>query len=230
MALREWVRLPARWIEDGDLRQLRWGGTETSGADNTAALMVLAVIAHHADEERGVARLTYNQICTMTELSRAKIARGLDVLKKLDVIERTPEGRSTFRLRSYNPRGGWCKLPAKSLYFSGRILAFKDFKLRSATELHALKLYFLFAARRGRDTNMAHISYEKIHEYSGVPDNRIKAAISFLASIPLVYVEHLPSTTNEHGIFNAYRLKGLESRVHMGTRGRGMDATDFEGL
>jgi hypothetical protein len=228
MALREWVRLPSKWIEDGGLKQLRWGSPNTPGADNTAALMVLAVIAHNADEERGLARLTYNQLRTMTTLSGAKIAGGLDVLGKINVIKRAPEGRSTFQLTNYDPKSGWCMLPAKNLYVAGSVEAFKDFKLRSASELHALKLYFLFAARRGRDTNMAHLGYDKIHEYSGIPDNRIKTAISFLASLSLVYVEHLPSNTNDYGTFNAYRLKGLEPRVHLGTRGRGMDAAQFE--
>jgi hypothetical protein len=26
MALREWVRLPSAWIEEGGLRELRWSG------------------------------------------------------------------------------------------------------------------------------------------------------------------------------------------------------------
>jgi hypothetical protein len=228
MALRDWVRLPSEWIEQGGLKRLRWGSAETPGADNTAALMLLAVIAHHADDESGVAKLIYDRLCSITELSRAKIAGGLDVLEKLTLVKRAPEGRSTFQLTNYDPTHGWCKLPAKGLYISGRIEAFKGFKLRSVSELDALKLYFLFAARRGRDTNMAHISYEKISDYSGVPANRIKTAISVLASLSLVYVEHLPSATNELGIFNAYRLRGLDSRVHLGTRGRGMEASQFE--
>jgi hypothetical protein len=152
----------------------------------------------------------------------------LNVLEKINVIKREPEGRSTLQLTNYDPKSGWCKLPAKKLYVTGCVEAFKDFKLRSASELHALKLYFLFAARRGRDTNMAHLSYDKIHEYSAIPDNRIKTAISLLASLSLVYVEHLPSNKNEHGTFNACRLKGLEPRVHLGTRGRGMDADQFD--
>jgi hypothetical protein len=231
MALREWVYLPSKWIEAGGLKQLRWGGAGTQGADNTAALMALTAIAHHADVESGLARLTYDQLCMITGLSRAKLADGLDVLEKIKVISRAPNGRSTFQLTDYNPNAaGWANLPAKGLYRSGRILAFDNFKLRRAAELHALKLYLLFATRRGNDTNMANISYDKIHDYSGIERNQIKTAVSFLASIGLVYVEHLPSLANEYGIANAYRLAFLNSHVHMGTRGRGMDAIQFDPL
>jgi hypothetical protein len=120
------------------------------------------------------------------------------------------------------------KLPARRLYPGGRY-AFAEFKLRKRTELNALKLYFLFAARRGRDTNIANISFDKIEEYASIERPDIKAAMSMLAALSLVYVEHRPILQNEHGIANAYRLAGFDSYTHMRTRGRGMDATR-EGL
>ena len=67
MALRNWVRLPSWWIEEGGLRELRWNKGE--GADNIAALMVFCVIAHHANEhamgnEKAelLASLTYDRL------------------------------------------------------------------------------------------------------------------------------------------------------------------------
>ncbi len=51
---------------------------------------------------------------------------------------------------------------------SGRIIAFETFHLRSRAEMDALKLFFLFAARRGSDTNAANISYDKTEEYTGI--------------------------------------------------------------
>ncbi len=74
--------------------------------------------------------------------------------------------------------------------------------------------------RRSNDTNMAHLSYEKIEEYSGIERPRIRRAISLLAAIGLVHVEHLPSRTNDRGTANAYRLALLDPYVHLGTRGR----------
>jgi len=217
MALREWVKLPSEWIEDGGLRQLRWRDGE--GADNTAALMTLAALAHHADDESGAVRLTYDQLSECIGLSRSKLAGGLRTLQALNVISRNG-GRSLYRLNGYDPRGGWAKLPAKALYTKGRIVAFDEFKLRRPAELHALKLYFLFAARRGRNNNMANISYEKIEEYAGIERHRIKPALSILVLNSLVHVEQLRSSINEYGISNGYRLVGLDTRNHMGTRGR----------
>jgi DNA-binding transcriptional ArsR family regulator len=223
MAMRDWVRLPSKWIEEGHLADLRWKSEETAGSDNVAALMVLSPIAHNADDE-GLAKCTYDQLCLATGLSRSKVSNGLSVLQEHGVIEREPSGRSTLQLTSYNEAGGWSKLPARRLYgSSGVIIAFQDFTLRSRAELDAMKLYYLFARRRSTQTNMAHLSYDKIEEYSGIQRLRIKRALSLLATVGLVYLERIPSTLNERGTANAYRLAYLDSYNHMGTRGRDPD-------
>ena len=85
----EWVRLPSNWINEGGLTSLPWrnGG---EGADHIAALMALTVIAHAADSETGMARVTYDDFCDATGLSRAKVSSGLDTLVGIKVIEREP--------------------------------------------------------------------------------------------------------------------------------------------
>jgi hypothetical protein len=226
MAMRKWVRLPSNWIRRKELRELRWE-RDGRGSDNTAALMTLIAIAHHANAKDGITRLTYDALCSMTGLSRAKLSNGLDVLERIKVVERTPEGRSSYKLSNFNLNGGWAMLPAKSMYSSGKIIAFNDFHLRNATELNALKLFFLFVSQRGTDTNMANIGYDKIEDYTAIDRSKIKAAISRLAVIPLVYVEQIPSKRNELGFANAYRIVGLNPYKHMGTMGRGLDAYDF---
>jgi hypothetical protein len=75
---------------------------------------------------------------------------------------------------------------------------------------------------------MANISFDKIEEYTSIERQSIKPATSLLAALSLVYVEHIPSLRNEYGIANAYRLAGLDPYAHMGTRGRGMEAVDFD--
>ena len=228
MALRDWVRLPSAWIQERGLQRLRWtGGEFNSGADCAAALMLLAVIAHIADEDTGIASVTYDHFSVSTGLSRAKVSAGLNILEDLAVIIRSPEGRSSYQLTRFGLKEGWCKLPAKRLYSGGRITAFHDFTLRKAAELNALKLYYLFATRRGEDTNMANISYDLISNYVGLDRGRIKTAVSVLAAQGLVHVEHVPSMKSDYGISNGYRLAFIDSNVHMGTRGRGMDAADF---
>jgi hypothetical protein len=225
--MQEWVRLPSAWIlHQQGLRELQWDG-DGRGSDNTAALMTLVAIAHHANREAGLARLTYDALCSVTGLSRAKLSNGLDVLEHIKVVERAPEGRSSYKLSNYNPNGGWAMLPAACMYTSGRIAAFEDFRLRNATELNAMKLFLLFVAQRGRDTNMAHIGYDKIEVNTAIERSKIKAAISRLAAIPLVYVEQIRSWKYESRTANAYRIVGLNPYEHMGTMGRGMDAYDL---
>jgi hypothetical protein len=227
MEIREWVRLPSDWINRGGLTLLPWknGG---KGADHIAALMALTVIAHAADSDSGVARVTYDQICQATLLSREKVSKGLDALERIEVIEREPDGaRSTFKLVNYNTSGGWAKFPSKSMYANGTIAAFTDFQLRRVAELDALKLFFLMVARRDRNTNVANIGYDKIEEYTNIKRARIKTAISYLAVRSLVYVERLPSTVSPDGVSNSYRVVGVEAHKHMGTQGRRLDSVDF---
>ena len=220
MATNRWKRLPSGWIQQRGLAQLSWR-YKGKGSDNTAALMALTAIAHAADDETGTARITYDRMCEVTGLSRAKLSNGLDVLKNIEVIKAGTESpRSTYELSDYDQTQGWAKFPVKSMYSSGRILAFNEFHLRKVVELDALKLFFLFVARRDQNTNYANIGYERIQEYAGVKKDRIKSAISFLASLSLVYVEQIPSKINIYGISNAYRIVGIDPFNHRGTRGR----------
>lgn len=218
--LQPFVKLPSAWIEAGGLRDFRW---KPDGSDETAALMILAVIAHHVHPLTGIARLTYDQLVAMTGISRSKAAAGLDILARRSIIERLPEGRSSYKLANYDPTSGWAKFPARGLYRFGSVAAFEDFKLRRPAELDALKLYFLFAARRSRELNMAPISYGKIEEYSGVKEPRIKTALSVLTANELVHVERFTSCKSENGIAHAYRLTHLEGHQHLGTIGRDHD-------
>ena len=90
-----------------------------------------------------------------------------------------------------------------------------------------MKLFLLIAARRGSDTNRANIGYDKIENYTGIKKGPIKTGISFLALLSLVYVEQVPNKSNEFGVSSAYRLVGLDSCNHLGTKGRGsVEETD----
>ena len=217
MTLRPWVKLPTAWIEARGLRAFHWKQGE--GSDGTAGLMVLMVLGHYGDAQDGTVRLTYDRLTAATGLSRTKVSDGLNALIRRSIVTRIPGQRSAYKLVGYEPTQWWGKLPARSLYRDEQIEAFREFHLRRVTELHALKAYLAFVARRDRRTNLAHMSYEKIEEYAAIPRNRIKSAISLLAALNLVYVEHFPSQTSEYSA-NAYRIVHLDSRYHMGTSGR----------
>ncbi len=223
--MRDWVRLPTGWIEDGGLKEFRW--LAGKGSDAVAALVLLATIAHHADADTGAAFLTYDRLTACTGLSRAKVAAGLTVLENVKLIEARGVSRSSYQLANYDKTRGWGKLPASRLYNGdGEITFFTELKLRSRTELDALKLFFLFVGRRSSKTNQAHISYDKITEYTGLDRSSIRRGLSLLAANGMVHVEHIPSRTSEHGFANAYRLAHLDPYTHMGTRNRDQDELD----
>lgn len=218
MKLLQWTALPTRWIVDGGLTRFRW--INGRGADETAALMTLLHIAHMADQENGIAKVTYDQLQLATGRSREKISCGLGILIERNLVEAWIDGQSTYRLLGYDRSQGWGKLPAKKLYAGDCIHALNDFRLRRIAELDALKLYYLVVAFRDNGTNLSMISYDKIVEKTGIDRSRVKAAISLLVTVGLVHVERQLSTTNEYGVSNAYRLTHLEPFRHMGTMGR----------
>jgi hypothetical protein len=183
--------------------------------------MLLLPIAHHADNQTGIAHMTYNKLGEATGPSRAKVSGGLSVLETHGLIARDIERRSTYQLCNYDPERGWGKIPARGLYASDDdIVAFRHFHLRRPAELDALKLYYLFAAFRDNATNQTYISYDKITEYTGIERGNIKRGQSLLVTHDLIQVEYAPSSASDHGMKNSYRLMGLEPNKHMGTTGR----------
>lgn len=221
MAMQAWVQLPCGWIEEKGLTRMIWG-RDGVGSDHTAALMILLPIAHHIDGETGIATLTYDALEEATGLSRSKVSNGLDVLEKAGIVIRSPKGRSTYALTAYG-NVPWGKLPAKRMYKGRAIAAFENFKLRSQSELNALKLYLLITARRDYASNIAHIGYDKIVEYTGIRRERIKAAISVLLASDLIHVEQFRTDTNPSGVSVGYRLVGVDSFRHMGTSGKSLN-------
>lgn len=210
---KEWTTLPTGWIQhDRGLKTFKWSPKpENDNAGQVAALMLLFVIAHHTNKETGFARLSYDKMSEATELSRAVIARGLNELERRGVIARDPQQtRGTITLNNATDEAGWGKLPANGLYRNSRILAFDSFKLRSPVELDALKIYFLIVALRNNKTNRAYISYDKIKKHTGVWRNRIRPAISMLASNSLVSVNHVLSSKSEYGYANEFHLPQLK--------------------
>ncbi|MDB5725680.1 MAG: hypothetical protein JWQ16_2434 [Novosphingobium sp.] len=214
------VKLPVRWVDAGGLKAFKW---QQGGSDETAALMLLAVLSHHMDPDNGSVSLTYDQLCHAASLSRAKVAGGLAILEARHLIERIAGQRSGYRVVDYNPLANWAKFPVRGLYRGDRVRAFTHFKLRSRVEMDALKLYILFAARRSKELNMAPISYEKITEHAGVANDRIRPALNVLGVNDLVHTERFTSTRAEGGIAHAYRLTHLDGNRHLGTIGRDSD-------
>jgi DNA-binding transcriptional ArsR family regulator len=219
-----WVMMPSNWINEGGLKEFRWASEV--GANNIAALMAFAPILHCTDRKSGISRLTYNDLELATSLSRTKISAGLDILTQRNLIEREPEGRSTFGICEFNPCEGWAKFPAQRLYRESQVPFFYEFNLRKRTELDALKLWYFIAARRDNNDNLAKVTYDQIKDFTGIARDRIKAGLSLLAVNGMVHIEHIPSRRSDYGIANAYRIPQIDGFRHMGTVGRGL--TEFD--
>lgn len=217
--MHSFVRLPSKWILSTGLKQFSW---KNDKSDNTAALMALVGIAHHTDQETGVAKLTYEELCAAVDISRDKLAAGIRLLQRYGIVAPWFDGRSTYKLTNFDPKKGYCFIPAKPLYAGETVGAFRQFHLRNKNEMNAMKLYLLFAAQRDRRTNLAHVGFEKIVDYTGVRREDIPAAKSILSSLPLVYTETFPSSITDSGVTSAYRLVGLETKKHKGTLGEAM--------
>lgn len=218
-----WVMMPSEWIQSEGLKKFKWG---TNGSDNIAGLMTLAPILHSADRETGLAKMTYDDLQMATTLSRAKLSAGLAILERRQLIDREPEGRSTFLVRDWNPSHGWAKFPARDLYRGKTVAFFEELKLRSRVELDALKLWYFFAARRDNEVNLAKVTYDHITEATGIQRERIKGGLSLLAANGMVHVERIPSKHSDYGVANAYRLPQIDGSRHMGSIGRGLTVFD----
>lgn len=229
--MKDWVMMPSYWIRDKEstpLRNMKWSGPDKT--DNIAALMLFIAMNHHANNFITIDRpkigrcvLTYTQLTCITGLSRAKVASGLRVLKKLGIISEINQGgrNNIYQIENYGANSGWAKLPAKGMYSEDlqKINAFQKFHLRSKNELNALKIYYIIIAFRNNDSNYATISYEKIVHYTGINRNEIKAALSLIINLGLIHVDTRVSEV-DYNTVNMYRLCYLESYKHRGTTAR----------
>ncbi|CUX72194.1 MULTISPECIES: hypothetical protein [Agrobacterium] len=234
----EWVKFPTHWIEAKGLKSMKWSAGV--GSANIAALLAYIALSHQLEgdvevlgsrpsEEWGRVRMTYDALTTATSISRTKLSQGLQVLEQFDLIKRDRRSQSTYDICGYDPFQSWAKLPCRFLYRGDVITAFRDFQLRKAIELHALKMYLLLVSRRDRRSNLVNISYNTIMEYAGIPRQNIRPAINVLLYAGLVHIEKVQSWDHD-GVANAYRLAHVDSYIHPATTfgTEAPDITDYE--
>lgn len=197
-----WAKFPTRWIHNSGLKGFSW---KRYKGDATAALLVLIALCIQRNlngrsdatfpANDASAFATYDQLQSLTGISRAKLAAGLRLLIAYQVIKKEP-AQSMYSLPGVSLAGDWAKLPQAHLMTSGSIDAFQHFTLRGQTELDALKLYMLLIAMRSSHSGFAHIGHDKLVEYTGVQANKVKRAKSFLIANDLIHVENDPNATN----------------------------------
>lgn len=225
----EWVKLPTKWIKDetdtSHLKSLRWTSAVTN-SHNTASLMVLLAIATNTSYKNpvaGEAKLSFTELTHITSLSRKLVSEGIKKLISAGLVDKNSDEKTNrYVLCNLSNASGWGKLPARKLYDGkgGIIKAFKHFKLRSKSELNALKLYLLIVALRDNKSCVSRMSYETIMKYTGILRNDISTAVSFLAAVELIKCDKVSSSTNKHSMSNTYRLVGIDPHKHPGTSGK----------
>lgn len=216
-----WAKMPSAWIEKGRLGEISW---KDYGTEGIMALRAYIAIVQRIEvgNSTGTVKATYDELCLATNLSRTSLAKGLQHLQNLGLVQRYSGGkRSHYKLVDFNAEEGWAKLPAQTLYDGyGEIPAFRTWTCRSRAELDALKAYLLIASRRDRDTNAAYITHKQFNSYAKIPKTRIRNALSMLVEWGLVFADQQKRSYPEPGFTVSYRLFGLFPHQHNGTVGR----------
>lgn len=221
----EWVRIPTWWILSEQTNLLPSFSFQDKGR-SIAALMIYIAMAVRAQQQSteefvgGTARLTYDDLGNSTGISRALISTGIKKLVELGLITALNYRKQNVYVLVNHMEAPWAKLPKKHLYqgeTTGEIGVFtKYFNLRSRVELNALKLYLLLLAFRDNRSNVAFITHPKIYEYSQIPRNSIRQAISFLVAHDLIGMDKVLTEDGKARV-NRYEIRGL-SHLHAGNR------------
>ncbi len=227
--MNDWRQIPTDWITKAVLNELKW--TQTEGSTNAAALMVyIALGAYTAPYDdliknlsKGEASPTYNELQKFCGLSRDLISKGIKKLLLLNLIAKKKEGVRTIYTITDLYTKPFGKIPYKAFAHKGKLQnVFGGLSVRNKRTLHALKIYFTVIKYRYEKTNYAHISYEKIEAFTGVPRFEIKAALCALTENKLLIIDMVPAQNNEYRQ-NIYRIRGVESTRHLAT----MEETEY---
>ena len=213
----EWARFPSEWVGES-LRNFRVADPGALHALKLYLSLALYIPRHAWLDGTGQAEafpVTYEKWQELSGLDRSSISFGLKTLKqnKLFNIDSQIGRKSSYQLTG-DIRKGYARIPltltkARLKYFgmTGTIEQYE----RRPLALDSLKLYVLLLAFRNSATNRSVITYDKITSYSDIKRARIHPALSFLAAMDLIVVEHLPLTTlqGESRVMNSYFIKDL---------------------
>jgi hypothetical protein len=188
-----------------------WGAD--AGANTLAAK---ADVIEHETPDSLVVRVTYDDLAALIGLSRDRVNAGLQKLLAVKMIWRVDKS-STYGLSGYGPGQRWAKLPGKALLSPAGTAfePFSHFRLRSKTELNALKLHLYYASTRPKDALFSTVAYPMIHKRTGVSERDIPRANTLLVSSGiLARTRGLPSedareNAREHEA-NKYYLTGYD--------------------
>jgi DNA-binding transcriptional ArsR family regulator len=215
-----WSRLPSRWVHEEGLR--RFAAGRRLGA-SSAALKLLVAITLPAENNasgktgpnQGSVSLSYDQLMSLTDLSRAMVSAALKLLQSAGLVWVKREGRgrkNRYFLKAYGDTDPWAKIPTRAFYRDSnrdRIAVLHELSCRRESDMNALKLYLLFCAFRDRRKTYAMIGYQKISQYTGISEAKIRRAISVLIEHGLIRVDRDRAPDEKQNHPNRYEILGL---------------------
>jgi DNA-binding transcriptional ArsR family regulator len=188
---------------------------EFSMSDEMLIALPIEDRAPTAGPNQGSASLSYDELMNLTDLSRPMVSEAIKLLQAEKIVLVKQEGRggkNRYFLSDYGEGDRWGKIPNEKLYAQNntdQIPTLHGFSCRREADLNALKLYLLFCAFRNTKTNHTMIGYEKIHEYTGIREARIRAAISVLIEHGLIRVDREKASEDKKNHPNRYEILGL---------------------
>ncbi len=209
-----WAKMPSVWIQAGLLSDFH----AKSAGPNAAALKIYMAIAMFANFKpnpqigtAGFAKLSFNELEDLCDVSRQSVRNGIAVLAERDLVSIVKVSNANgYVLQDYDELG-WAKIPSGYLLqkqnFSGKT-RFSGMKIRGALHLEAIKLYLALLTFRHNQAQQVYLSYDKIQHYTGIPRARIRRSIDVLVNHEWISVaSHMYQSTDRKPA-NAYILRG----------------------
>lgn len=209
-----WAKMPSRWIQDGGLKNFH----ANLAGKNAAALKIYMAVAMFANfkptpqiSTAGFAKLSYSDFEDVCGISRQSVCDGIALLNESAILSINKIGNSHgYTIVDYDEKG-WAKIPSGYLLQKANFSSqtrFAGMSIRGALHLEAIKLYLALLTFRHNEGQQAHLSYNKIEKYTGIPRGRIRRSIDVLVNHEWISVA---SHTYEAAVrkpSNVYILRG----------------------
>jgi hypothetical protein len=216
-----WARLPNSWIYDDRLTAFSAAPTRRGAAGAALKLLIAIIVravnkrAADAGADQGSALLSYDQFMELTDLSRGMVAKGVALLKASGIVtvEAAPGATSRYRLAGYGAKDTYGRMPKALLYRGPSVQALKtlyELSLRNEADVNAMKLYLLICGTQDKDTRVSLINHHTIWLRTGIPEKKIRRALSVLYEHGLV--SHVLIDRSDEGKPPSvgYRVVGLQ--------------------
>lgn len=218
-----WAKLPIAWIQRNELEEFSnrggWAYLPSRSERNKsiAALKLYVALCIRADFHTGTVVTTYDELITLTGMSRPIIANALKVLESRKRISRTAQSLragTTIYISGWLEDGFHGSLPKRWLFEGNqgqRLLRLQDFRFAEGS-LEALKVFLVILAFRDKHRwGLTIISYDRIALAAGIGRHLVHDAITALYQMDLVSFRQVSFDDGDDmkNRTNRYLVRGL---------------------